>query len=165
MTPGTHEEGTDVVIEDDLLARADEIAAREHHGQVDKSGAPYIDLLRRVAQRVAEHGGSVEQQAAALLHDVLDDSATTLDDLRAQGMPETVVDLVAALTKVEGEDYDQAVSRAAADPLARLIKRSDLEEKSDPERLARLSGPTRQHLEAKYRRAFRVLEQAEGLTV
>jgi (p)ppGpp synthase/HD superfamily hydrolase len=154
-----------MVIEDELLARADEIAAREHQGQVDKAGDPYIDLLRRIARRVAEAGGSVEQQAAALLHDVLDDSATTLDDLRDQGMPELVLRLVAALTKVEGEDYDQAVRRAAEDPLARLIKRCDLEEKSDPDRLARLSGPTRHHLDEKYHRAFRVLDQAEEATV
>jgi (p)ppGpp synthase/HD superfamily hydrolase len=154
-----------MVIEDELLARADEIAAREHQGQVDKAGDPYIDLLRRIARRVAEAGGSVEQQAAALLHDVLDDSATTLDDLRDQGMPDLVLELVAALTKVEGEDYDQAVRRAAADPLARLIKRCDLEEKSDPDRLARLSGPTRHHLAEKYHRAFRVLDQAEEATV
>jgi (p)ppGpp synthase/HD superfamily hydrolase len=154
-----------MVIEDDLLARADEIAAREHHGQVDKAGDPYIDLLRRISRRVAAVGGSVEQQAAALLHDVLDDSATTLDDLRDQGMPDLVLELVAALTKVEGEGYDQAVARAAAHPLARLIKRCDLEEKSDPDRLARLSGPTRHHLEEKYQRAFRVLDQAEQVTV
>lgn len=150
-----------MVIDDDVLARADEIAAREHQGQVDKAGDPYIDLLRRISNRVATVGGSVEQQAAALLHDVLDDSATTLDDLRDQGMPDLVLELVSALTKVEGEGYDQAVERAAADPLARLIKRCDLEEKSDPDRLARLSGPTRHHLEEKYQRAFRVLDQAD----
>lgn len=154
-----------MVIEDDLVARADAIAAREHQGQVDKAGAPYIDLLRRIAQRVAEAGGSVEQQAAALLHDVLDDSATTLDDLREQGMPDEVLELVAALTKVEGEHYDDAVRRAAAHPAARLVKRCDLAEKADPDRLARLSGPTRHHLEEKYDRAFRVLDQAEAATV
>jgi hypothetical protein len=76
-------------------------------------------------------------------------------------MPDLVLELVAALTKVEGEGYDQAVERAAADPLARLIKRCDLEEKSDPDRLARLSGPTRHHLEEKYERAFRVLDHAD----
>lgn len=154
-----------MVIEDELLARADDIAAREHRGQVDKAGAPYIDLLRRIARRVAEAGGSVEQQAAALLHDVLDDSATTLDDLRDQGIPDQVLELVTALTKVEGEHYDQAVSRAAANPKARLVKRCDLEEKSDPDRLAQLSGPTRHHLEEKYERAFRVLDRAEAATV
>ena len=154
-----------MVIEDDLLARAEEIAAREHRGQVDKAGDPYIDLLRRIAGRVASAGGSVEQQAAALLHDVLDDSATTLDDLRDEGMPDPVLELVAALTKVEGEDYDQAVQRAASNPEARFVKRCDLEEKSDPDRLERLSGPTRHHLQEKYERAFLVLDQAEAAVV
>jgi (p)ppGpp synthase/HD superfamily hydrolase len=142
----------------DLLAAADRLAERAHAGQVDKAGAPYIGHPRRVADRVRRHGGDVAQQAAALLHDVLEDSPVTVDDLRAAGVPDAVVTAVVALTRRRDEAHEDAVARAAADPVAALVKRCDVEDNTDPDRLARLDAGTRARLEAKYARALEVLD-------
>lgn len=144
----------------DLLALADQIAVDAHRGQTDKGGAPYIGHPRRVARRVAVHGGSTEQRAAALLHDVLEDTPATADELLRHGIPGQVVTAVVALTKIDGEPYQQAVRRAAADPIANLVKWCDLEDNTDPDRLALLDEATRERLTAKYRRAADVLDAA-----
>jgi (p)ppGpp synthase/HD superfamily hydrolase len=144
-----------------LLERADRIATRAHRGQSDKAGAPYIGHPLRVARRVADRGGAVEHQAAALLHDVLEDTTVTVDELRREGLPEPVIRAVIALTKHDGESYEQAVQRAAADPIARVVKRCDVEDNADPDRLALLDAATRQRLEAKYTAARAMLDTAE----
>jgi (p)ppGpp synthase/HD superfamily hydrolase len=144
-----------------LLELADRIAEEAHRGQSDQGGAPYIAHPRRVAQRVADRGGTVEQRAAALLHDVLEDTEVTEDDLRAADVPEAVVSAVVALTRTD-ETYEAAVRRAAAHPVARLVKRCDLEDNTDPDRLALLDEATRTRLTAKYRRAIGLLDEATG---
>jgi hypothetical protein len=116
---------------------------------------------RRVARRVAARGGTVGQQAAAFLHDVLEDTETTPAQLRAAGIPDEVIEAVVALTKVDGESYEQAVERAATDPVARFVKRCDVEDNSDPARLALLDPPNRQRLVARYRSALAVLDRAQ----
>jgi hypothetical protein len=142
-----------------LLNLADRIAEAVHQGQLDKAGAAYIDHPRRVAQRVAARGGTVEQQAAALLHDVLEDTETTHEQLRAAGIPDVVIAAVVALTKVDRESYEQAVERAASDRVARLVKRCDIEDNTDPVRLVLLDPPTRQRLVARYRSALTILDR------
>jgi hypothetical protein len=141
-----------------LLALADLVATQAHEGQVDKAGAPYITHPRRVAARVAARGGTVEQQAAALLHDVLEDTSLTVEQLPLLGVPASVVDAVLALTKHDDEPYEEAVARAARHPVAHLVKRCDVDDNADPDRLARLDAPTRQRLEAKYAGARAVLD-------
>jgi hypothetical protein len=140
-----------------LLGLADRIAEAAHQGQLDKAGAVYIGHPRRVARRVAACGGTVEQQAAALLHDVLEDTETTPEQLRWAGIPDAVIETVIALTKIPGESHEQAVERPASDRVARLVKRCDIEDNTDPERLALLDPHTRQRLLARYRSALAIL--------
>ena len=143
-----------------LLEIADEIAVEAHVDQTDKIGRPYIEHPRRVAQRVRDAGGNPEQVAAALLHDVIEDSALTADDLRARGIPDTVIGAVEALTKRDGEPYEEAVARAARHPLAALVKRCDVADNSDPQRLAEIEDvATRRRLEQKYAVGRRVLDE------
>lgn len=151
------------MLEDDqLVARADRIAASAHEGQIDKGGAPYITHLRDIARRVADHGGSAVQQAAALLHDVVIDTPVTFEELAAEGIPDAVTDIIRALHKQPGESYEQAIERAVSDPVVRLVRRADLEANLDPQRLDGLSGHTRAHLEEKYRRAAQLLQAVEA---
>jgi hypothetical protein len=144
-----------------LLELADLVASRAHAGQVDRAGVPYITHPRRVAARVAARGGTVEQQAAALLHDVLEDTTLTAEQLPLLGVPGSVVDAVLALTKRPDEPYADAVARAARHPLAGLVKRCDVEDNTDPDRLARLDATTRQRLETKYAQARAVLDATD----
>lgn len=150
----------DEVAEDALLSLVDTLAERAHAGQVDKAGAPYIAHPRRVAAGVAGRGGTAHQRAAALLHDVLEDTELTETDLHDAGVPPEVVAAVVALTRRPGEDHCVAVSRAAADPVAALVKRCDVQDNTDPLRLGRLDLTTRRRLVTRYDRALAILDAA-----
>lgn len=137
------------------LENAIALAAKAHSGQVDKAGAPYILHPLRMMLKLA----TPEERMAAVLHDVVEDCEVTLDDLRAQGFSEAVVAAVDALTKREGESYEDFVARAALDPVGRRVKLADLEDNSD---LSRISNPTPRDFERleKYRRAIAYLQAA-----
>ena len=139
-----------------LLAAAMGLAADAHTGGVDRAGQPYLAHPLRVAARLAGHGEHAV--AAGLLHDTVEDSGQTLEGLRAAGIPEAVCEAVDALTKRDGEPYEQAVERAAAHPLAAAVKAADIADNTDPARLALLDAPTRQRLEDKYTAALHHLE-------
>lgn len=117
------------------IERAIEIAANAHAGQRDKAGQPYIFHPLRVMFRVnGEH-----EQMAAVLHDVVEDTAITIDDLARDGFPSEVLRAIAALTKLPGETRLEAAARAAADPIARKVKLADNAENMD---LSRIPNPT-----------------------
>ena len=117
------------------IERAIEIAANAHAGQRDKAGQPYIFHPLRVMFRVnGEH-----EQMAAVLHDVVEDTAITIDDLAREGFPSEVLRAIAALTKLPGETRLEAAARAAADPIARKVKLADNAENMD---LSRIPNPT-----------------------
>jgi (p)ppGpp synthase/HD superfamily hydrolase len=134
------------------LERAIEIAARAHSGQRDKAGAPYILHPLRVMLRAATDA----ERIAAVLHDVVEDSDWTFDQLRAEGFAPEVVEAVDALTRRPGETYEEFVLRAGAHPLARRVKLADLADNSDPNRI---TSPTEQDLARleRYRRAIALL--------
>lgn len=138
-------------IEDLCLA----IATEAHRGQVDKAGADYIEHPKRVASRLTVE----RQRCAALLHDVLEDTPTTADDLLAQGVPADVVAVVQKLTRPEGVEYMDYVRSIAADPDARAVKMSDLTDNMDLTRLAEVTAKDRERVE-KYKRAYSILEEA-----
>jgi (p)ppGpp synthase/HD superfamily hydrolase len=92
-----------------LVAAALEKARQAHAGQVrnGSGGLPYIEHPQAVAALLAEHGYDDEVLAAALLHDVVEDSETTVEELREQ-FGDRVADLVAALSDDESiDDYRQ----------------------------------------------------------
>ena len=135
------------------LERAIEIAARAHAGQVDKAGAPYILHPLRMMLSVE----SLEARMAAVLHDVVEDCDVTLEQLRAEGFPASVIEAVEALTKHEGEDYEAFIRRVAPNVLARQVKLADLRDNSDLSRIANPTEKDRLRIE-KYQRAIRSLE-------
>ncbi|HEX8673560.1 MAG TPA: HD domain-containing protein [Longimicrobium sp.] len=130
------------------LERAIAIAADAHMGQVDKAGAPYILHPLRVMLRVE----TPAERIAAVLHDVVEDTAWTLDGLAAEGFAPEVVAAVDALTRRERESYEAFVVRAGADPVARVVKLADLAENMDLTRLASLTAADIARLD-RYRRA------------
>ena len=138
------------------LERAIEIAAKAHAGQVDKAGQPYVLHPLRMMLAVT----TPEARLAAVLHDVVEDTAVTLDELRAEGFPASVLEAVEALTKREGEDYEAFIRRVAPNPIAREVKLADLRDNSD---LSRIAEPTERDRERirKYQRAIAYLERWE----
>lgn len=136
------------------LERAISIAAAAHAGQSDKSGAPYILHALRVMLKMS----TPDEQIAGVLHDVVEDTPWTIDSLREEGFSETVLSAIEGLTRRPDEDYEAFVRRAARDPISRRVKRADLEDNSD---LQRLPHPTERDYERleKYRRALAILSE------
>lgn len=106
------------------------IATAAHRGITRMDGVePYIEHPKRVAERLAKRRGGVEYWVynAALLHDVVEDTQLTLDDLRGLGVDEVTVELVDVLTKREDETYFFYVERVARGPReAVMVKLADL---------------------------------------
>jgi len=119
------------------LEKAILIATQAHAGQVDKGGNPYILHPLRIMLRM----NTEETMIAAVLHDVLEDTDVTADDLLKAGMSREVVAGVVALTRREGETYMDFIKRTKQDPIARLVKLADLEDNCD---LTRLPNPTKE---------------------
>ena len=117
------------------LKRAIEIAKNAHAGQFDKAGKPYIFHPVRVMQRVDNEF----EKMVAVLHDVVEDTSVTLEDLQREGFLPDVVQAIDALTKRAGESRLDAAKRAAAHPLARVVKLADNSENMD---LSRILNPT-----------------------
>ena len=114
------------------LERAIEIAARAHAGQLDKAGSPYILHPLRVMMKM----DSSTARMAAVLHDVVEDTEVTLDELKADGFGDDVLSAIAALTKAKGESRLSAVVRARANPVARAVKLADVADNMDLSRIA-----------------------------
>jgi len=117
------------------LERAIEIAAKAHAGQLDKAGQPYILHPIQVMLRVR----GTDARVSAILHDVVEDSDVTIEDLRAEGFSEPVLGAVEALTKRAGENRIEAAHRAASNRIAREVKLADNAENMD---LSRIKHPT-----------------------
>ena len=143
------------------LGAALALAEDWHAGQVDKLGAPYIEHVRRVVDRVAAIAPADVRdaaQVAAALHDTVEDcDGVTLDVLSDHGFAPEVVAAVDSVTKRPGEDYDDLIGRAAADRVGRWVKLADNLDNSDPARARSLRLRTRFRLARRYRRARKVL--------
>lgn len=141
-----------------LDARA--LATRVHDGQVDRAGLPYIDHPNRVAERLIRYGEAARM--AGWLHDVVEDSGLTLEDLTTMGYPSEVVAAVDSVTRREGETYPELIERAAADPVGRLVKLADNADNADEARLAMLPPADADRLRTRYAEArVRLLRESD----
>lgn len=137
------------------LART--LAVEAHAQQVDKVGKPYIGHPARIAAAIRAGGYSDEVEAVAWLHDVVEDTPWTLDQLRDLGFSEAVVSAVDAISKRKGEPFAAYYERVKANPMALVVKWHDVADNADPERLALVAPDTRERLRAKYERAKTIL--------
>jgi (p)ppGpp synthase/HD superfamily hydrolase len=117
------------------LGEAIALAAQAHLGVMDKSGQPYILHPLRVMFRCETD----IERIVAVLHDVVEDTGRTFDDLRKLGYSEEVIAALDCVTKHEGENYEDFVRRAAANPIARNVKIADIEDNMDMRRLPSLT--------------------------
>ena len=129
-----------------------EIAAAAHAGQRDKAGEPYILHPIRVMLAVQTD----DERITALLHDTVEDTHITYDDLREAGFSDTVVEAVRALTKLEGESRAEAARRAVADPVARKVKLADVADNMNQRRIPDPSAEDLARLD-EYRRVREIL--------
>ena len=136
------------------IEAARELATRMHEGQVDKAGQPYITHPQRVASRLE----TPEAQVVGWLHDTVEDTDVTFADIEARFGPETAA--VDAVSRREGEDWEDYLERVRANPVARLVKISDLIDNSN---LGRIPHVTLKDVkrQAKYNKALKKLLKDE----
>ena len=135
-----------------LTKKALALSFEVHQFQRDKGGLPYVFHPFHLAEQMDTEA----EICTALLHDVIEDSGYTLDDLQAMGFPEAVLEALALLTHDEGTPYLDYVARLRSNPIARKVKRADLAHNSDEARLDWVGPADRQRLE-KYRSAAELL--------
>ena len=119
----------------ELTKKAMRIAYDAHHGQLDKCGVPYIFHPLHLAEQMTTEYTC----CAALLHDTVEDTDVTLDELRAAGMPPAVVFAVQLLTHDPAVDYFDYVRNIKSNPIAKAVKLADLAHNSDLTRWDRVS--------------------------
>lgn len=137
---------------DELYDHALRIAIRAHKGQKDKSEREYVMHPIRVAERCKDPRAKI----VALLHDTIEDTNVTQEYLRSEGFPEEIIGAVLSVTKQKGENYEDFVSRAAANAIGREVKIADLEDNMDIRRLHEITDEDVARLR-KYLRAWKYL--------
>lgn len=139
-----------------LVNKALRIAYDAHHGQVDKNGIPYIFHPIHLAESMDDEVSC----CAALLHDVAEDTAVTLDDLRKE-FHEAVMEVLTLLTHEKGVDYFDYVRAIKANPIAVKVKLADLAHNSDQTRCvgSDLTEAQLAYFREKYRRAKAILTE------
>ena len=140
--------------EQSIVDLALSIARKAHEGQLDKAGVDYIEHPIYVASQV----DTEEEKAVALLHDVIEDSPVSAEELLQAGLPETVVTAVQVLTKKKEQDYQTYLETVKKNPLARLVKLADLKHNSDLSRLSSITEKDRERLK-KYKKAIDFLSR------
>lgn len=139
----------------ELTKKAMRIAYAAHHGQVDKGGAPYIFHPIHLAEQMQDEAST----CVALLHDVVEDTSVTAEDLAAV-FPEEVVRAVSLLTHDEEVSYQDYIARIKENRIAKAVKIADLNHNMDESRLEgceKISEETRKRLKDKYTKAMALL--------
>lgn len=126
------------------------LAEFAHRNQVDKAGMKYIEHPLRVMRSVQHQGALPYVQMAAVLHDVIEDTAFTADMLLELGVPEAAVNIVVLLTKVPGKSNVDYYKEIRKDQWATLVKLSDIDDNTQNWRLSYLSEETQKRLKRKY---------------
>ncbi|WP_235825146.1 hypothetical protein [Agromyces badenianii] len=133
------------------------IAFVAHRGQVDRVGAEYIDHPGRVAERFDPLTDSVSA-AAGWLHDVLEDTSVTVQELLEAGVLPEIVEVVQLLTRTPDVADNEYFARIRRHPVARGVKIADIDDNSAPWRVRRLGYEEQVRLAEKYRHAREALD-------
>ena len=136
-----------------LTKKAMKLCFAAHKDQVDKSGLPYVFHPFHLAEQMPDELTA----ATALLHDVVEDTPYTLEDLSRMGYPQAVLEALALLTHAPSVPYMDYVAKIRENPIARQVKLADLRHNSDLTRLEQVDGKALARAE-KYAQAIRLLE-------
>ena len=137
----------------DETKKALKLCFEAHKNQVDKSGMPYVFHPFHVAEQMTDEATTI----VALLHDVVEDTDYTLEDLAAEGFGEDILEAVALMTHEDDVPYLDYVAKLKDNPIARAVKLADLAHNSDLSRIGEVDEETRERLE-KYQKAIALLK-------
>lgn len=125
-----------------------------HKGQVDKAGVPYIEHPKTVASMV----DGDEAKIVALLHDTVEDTDATVDEIRSM-FGDRIADAVACMTHDKSVPYLEYVANIKGNDLAREVKLADLKHNMDLSRIPNVTDVDIQRVNRKYRPAFEMLSK------
>lgn len=128
-----------------------------HKGQKDKAGVPYVFHPMHVASSVGEDRDYI---LTALLHDVLEDTDRTLEDIRNLGISKQVQEALVLLTHDPQIPYMEYIYSLKDNPICAAVKKADLRHNMDLGRLETIKEKDRKRLE-KYREAYGVLAEED----
>lgn len=134
-----------------MFGKAMFIAAREHMNVRDKGGHAYILHPMRIAMRLRT--SDEELLSIAILHDVIEDSKVTFEDLKEEGFSDRVIAALRLLTHQKGVSYDEYIDNMRVNLDALLVKREDLRDNTDITRLKGVSDKDFERMK-KYQRSF-----------
>ncbi len=140
-----------------LTIKAINIAYEAHQGQKDISGVPYIFHPFHVAEQMTDE----ITVCVALLHDVVEDTDVTIEDL-AEEFPTEIVEAVRLLTHRDGDDYREYIKNICANPVALTVKLGDIEHNMDESRLCDKTPEIEKklaHWRRKYSEAKKIIEE------
>lgn len=141
-----------------LISKAMQIAYKAHEGQRDQSGVPYIFHPYHLAEQMADE----TSVCVALLHDVVEDTDVTMEELE-EVFPVEITDALQLLTHKKGMDYFDYVRAIRANPIARKVKLADIIHNSDESRIAGCTDIPEEKIirwRKKYKKAREILEDS-----
>lgn len=125
-----------------------------HKNQVDKSGMPYVFHPFHLAEQMSDESTTV----VALLHDIIEDTDYTINDLRELGFGEEILSAISLMTHADDVDYMEYVAEIKKNPIARVVKLADLCHNSDMTRLDTITERDVKRAE-KYKKAIELLSE------
>lgn len=140
----------------EMTKKALKLCFAAHKDQTDKSGMPYVFHPFHLAEQMPDEDTTI----VALLHDVIEDTPYTLDDLRAMGFNEQVLDALALMTHDKRIPYTDYVAKIKGNKIARTVKLADLKHNSDLSRLYNVDEKAMKRIE-KYRQAIALLSEPD----
>lgn len=136
-----------------IIEKSLKIALQAYAGQTDKAGQTYILHPLRIMGKMETE----DEMSVALLHDVIEDSKLTAQDLINEGIPSNIVNAVSLLTKSDAQTYEEFIKNLAESPLAIKIKKTDIEDNINTLRLNEINASDLERV-AKYHKAWKFLE-------
>lgn len=133
----------------EILNIVKDFAFEKHKGQVDKGGDDYFNHVDRVANRCKTFSSKV----VAYLHDVIEDTDATLDDIKSLGVDDTICEAIITMSKKKNDEYMDYIQRISKNHLSVIVKIADLEDNMDITRLKEISDKDIARLQ-KYHKAY-----------
>ena len=133
----------------EMTKKAIKLMFEKHKDQVDKSGMPYVFHPFHLAEQMDDEKSTI----VALLHDVVEDTDVTIDNLLNEGFTEEIVSAIKDMTKLKNEDYFEYLCRVKNNNISKKVKLADLRHNSDLSRLNIITDEDLKRIE-KYRKAI-----------
>ena len=121
-----------------MLQKAIEFACKVLAGQYSENGEPYIEHSIRIMNQMDND----TERMVAILHDVLEDSQTSIYDLKAAGFPRDVIECVEQLTRKNDVTYFEYIDDISTNDICTKVKLAEIEDNKDINRVKKLSFQT-----------------------